>query len=198
MPASAPPFDQLDRLDLPVLAQHLGLVEEIEQYLAGLPAPDRQPLLPLRPPPALPPVEPGCDGGAYGSVRQPWNFGHPLPHRTLLDRMARRPARPVPVTVAGHLRLTSRYLAEAGWIQGAMWDAAGRVCLLGAQTAVLAHGYGTAYTVRRARVQIMEVLHATGRPTTSPDLWNDRPGRRQAEVHALLRRAEARAESLGI
>ncbi len=104
----------------------------------------------------------------------------------------------MPVTVAGHLRLTSRYLAEAGWIQGAMWDAAGRVCLLGAQTAVLAHGYGTAYTVRRARAQVMEVLHATGRPTTSPDLWNDLPGRRQAEVHALLQRAEARAESLGI
>ncbi|MFD7645607.1 hypothetical protein ACFV4P_33715 [Kitasatospora sp. NPDC059795] len=195
MPASAPPFDQLDRLDLPVLAQHLGLVEEIEQYLAGLPAPARLPLLPL---PAPPPVEPGCDGGPYGSAHQPWNFGYPLPRRTLLDRAVGRPARPVAVTVAGHLRLTSRYLAEAGWIQGAMWDAAGRVCLLGAQTAVLAHGYGTAYTVRRARVQVMEVLHATGRPTASPDLWNDRPGRRQAEVHALLQRAEARAESLGV
>ncbi|MFD8483185.1 hypothetical protein [Kitasatospora sp. NPDC059673] len=195
MPASAPPFDRLDRLDLPVLAQHLGLVEEIEQYLAGLPAPDRLPLLPL---PAPPLVEPGCDGGPYGSVQQPWNFGYPLPRRALLDRLVRRPARPVAVTVAGHLRLTSRYLAEAGWIQGAMWDAAGRVCLLGAQTAVLAHGYGTAYTVRRARTQVMEVLHATGRPAPSPDAWNDRPGRRQAEVHALLLRAETRAESLGI
>ncbi|MFJ5922475.1 hypothetical protein ACIQF6_07650 [Kitasatospora sp. NPDC092948] len=196
MPVSAPPpLDQLDRLDLPVLAQHLGLVEEIEQYLAGLPAPERLPLLPL---PAPPRTEPDCDAPLYGSAHRPWNFGYPLPRRTLLDRMARRPARPVPITVAGHLRLTSRYLAEAGWIQGAMWDAAGRVCLLGAQTAVLAHGYGTAYTVRRARTQVMEVLHATGRPTASPDLWNDRPGRRQAEVHALLLRAEARAESLGI
>ncbi|MFJ8444141.1 DUF6197 family protein [Kitasatospora griseola] len=192
MPASAPPFDQLDRLDLPVLAQHLGLVEEIEQYLAGLPAPERLPLLPL------PAAEPDRDGESYGSVQQAWNFGYPLPRRTLLDRLVHRPARPVAITVAGHLRLTSRYLAEAGWIQGAMWDAAGRVCLLGAQTAVLAHGYGTAYTVRRARTQVMEVLHATGRPAASPDLWNDRPGRRQAEVHALLLRAEARAESLGI
>ncbi|ROR43509.1 hypothetical protein EDD39_1673 [Kitasatospora cineracea] len=182
VPVPAPPFDRLDAHDL---ARELGLVEEIEQYLAGLPAP--APVLPPAPPAAL-----------HGSVRQPWNHGHPLPSRSLLDRLARRPARPAEVTVAGHLRLTSRYLAEAGWTQGALWDARGRVCLLGAQTAVLAHGYGTAHTVRRARAQVMEVLHATGRPVPSPDVWNDRPGRRQAEVHALLERAGARALSLGI
>ncbi|MEV4558270.1 hypothetical protein AB0K51_14945 [Kitasatospora sp. NPDC049285] len=186
----AAPTPLLDRLDAPALAQELGLVEEIERYLAGLPAPARLPLLPL--------AEPGVHGGRYGSVRQPWNFGFPLPRRTLLDHLARRAARPVEVTVAGHLRLTSRYLAEAGWVQGAMWDAAGRVCLLGAQTAVLAHGYGTARTVRRARVQVMEILHATGRPVPSPDVYNDRPGTRQSDVHALLETARARAESLGI
>ncbi|MGW4808485.1 DUF6197 family protein [Kitasatospora sp. NPDC004272] len=181
MTVPAPPFDRLDAHEL---AQALGLVEEIEQYLAGLPAP-------TAPAPATAPVD-------HGSVRQPWNHGHPLPRRTLLDLLARRPARPVQVSVAGHLRLTSRYLAEAGWTQGALWDARGRVCLLGAQAAVLAHGYGTAYTVRRARTQVMEVLHATGRPVPSPDVWNDRPGRRQAEVHALLERARARAHFLGI
>ncbi|MFJ5883351.1 hypothetical protein [Kitasatospora cineracea] len=188
MTVPAPPFDRLDAHDL---ARELGLVEEIEQYLAGLPAP----VLPPAPPADL---LPGPLPGPYGSVRQPWNHGHPLPGRSLLDRLVRRPARPAEVTVAGHLRLTSRYLAEAGWTQGALWDARGRVCLLGAQTAVLAHGYGTARTVRRARVQVMEVLHATGRPVPSPDVWNDRPGRRQAEVHALLERARARALSLGI
>ncbi|WP_051732938.1 DUF6197 family protein [Kitasatospora phosalacinea] len=180
MTVPAPPFDRLDAHEL---AQALGLVEEIEQYLAGLPAP-----VPPPPPPANP----------HGGFRQPWNHGHPLPRRSLLDLLARRPARPVEVTVAGHLRLTSRYLAEAGWTQGALWDARGRVCLLGAQAAVLAHGYGTAYTVRRARAQVMEVLHTTGRAVPSPDVWNDRPGRRQAEVHALLDRAGARARLLGI
>ncbi|WP_035864068.1 DUF6197 family protein [Kitasatospora cheerisanensis] len=189
MTVSAPP---LDHLDLPVLAQHLGLVEEIEQYLAGLPPP------PTASPAALPPAQPGSHGGRYGSVRQPWNHGYPLPRRTLLDRLGRRPGPPG----ARHRRRASAAdlpLPRRGRLDpGAMWDAAGRVCLLGAQTAVLAHGYGTAYTVRRARAQVMEVLHATGRPTTSPDLWNDLPGRRQAEVHALLQRAEARAESLGI
>ncbi|QKW20373.1 hypothetical protein HUT16_16020 [Kitasatospora sp. NA04385] len=186
MTVPAPPFDRLDAHEL---AQALGLVEEIEQYLAGLPAPAAAP----SPAPA-----PGPPGGPHGSVRQPWNHGQPLPRRSLLDLLAHRPARPVEVTVAGHLRLTSRYLAEAGWTQGALWDARGRVCLLGAQTAVLAHGYGTAYTVRRARAQVMEVLHATGRAVPSPDVWNDRPGRRQAEVHALLERAGARARLLGI
>ncbi|MFJ1758397.1 hypothetical protein [Kitasatospora sp. NPDC088134] len=188
-PVPAPPFDLLDphRLALE-LGLELGLVEEIEQYLAGLPAPAPAPAAPSAP--AAP--------ARYGSVRQPWNHGHPLPHRSLLDRLARRPARPVEVSVAGHLELTSRYLAEAGWTQGALWDGAGRVCLLGAQTAVLAHGYGTAYTVRRARAQVMEVLHATGRPVPSPDVWNDHPGRRQAEVHALLDSARGRARSLGI
>ncbi|MFD0347484.1 hypothetical protein ACFQ0M_18315 [Kitasatospora aburaviensis] len=112
--------------------------------------------------------------------------------------MLRRPARPVPVSAAEHLRLASRYIAAAGWLQGAMWDAAGRVCLLGAQAAVLAHGYGTPPTVRTARVQLMEVLHATGRPVSSPDVYNDRPTTRQADVHQLLDRAAARAARLGL
>jgi len=175
---------------MPTLAEPLvitpdgsGLVEEIEAYLASLPAPLRA---------TAPYVCP------LGSTRQPWNAGHPLPRRTLLDRLVRRPARPVEVTVAGHLKLTSGYLAAHGWVQGAMWDASGRVCLLGAQTAVLAHGYGTPYTVRRARAQVMEVLHATGRSVASPDTYNDRPTTTQADVHQLLEHAAARALLLGI
>ncbi|MFE9425161.1 hypothetical protein ACFYNO_19550 [Kitasatospora sp. NPDC006697] len=165
-------------------AEASGLVAEIEAYLASLPAPAA-----ARPVPYLCPL---------GTVRQPWHAGHPLPRRTALDRLLRRPARPVPVSAAGHLELTSRYLAHAGWLQGAMWDAAGRVCLLGAQAAVLAHGYGTAGTVRTARVQVMEVLHATGRPVSSPDEYNDRPTTRQADVHLLLERAALRARRLGL
>ncbi|MFJ3788174.1 hypothetical protein [Kitasatospora sp. NPDC090091] len=160
-----------------------GLVAEIEAYLASLPAPARI---------AAPYVCP------LGSTLRPWCAGHPLPKATLLDRALRRPARPVPVSAAEHLRLASRYIAAAGWLQGAMWDAAGRVCLLGAQAAVLAHGYGTAPTVRTARVQLMEVLHATGRPVSSPDVYNDRPTTRQADIHRLLDRAAARAARLGL
>ncbi|MFC8454618.1 hypothetical protein [Kitasatospora sp. NPDC057223] len=160
-----------------------GLIAEIEAYLASLPAPARH---------TVPYVCP------LGSTVQPWNAGHPVPHLTLLDRIARRPARPVPVTAAEHLRLASRYIAAHGWVQGALWDTAGRVCLLGAQAAVLAHGYGTPATVTTARVQVMEILHATGRPVTSPDDYNDRPTTRQADIHHLLDRASARALSLGL
>ncbi|MFF1872974.1 hypothetical protein [Kitasatospora herbaricolor] len=160
-----------------------GLIAEIEAYLASLPTPARH---------AVPYVCP------LGSTLQPWNAGHPVPHPTLLDRLARRPARPVPVTAAEHLRLASRYIAAHGWLQGAMWDTAGRVCLLGAQAAVLAHGYGTPATVTTARVQVMEILHATGRPVSSPDDYNDRPTTRQADIHQLLDRASARALSLGL
>ncbi len=160
-----------------------GLVAEIEAYLATFPAPAR----------VLAPYV--CP---LGSTVQPWNAGFPLLRPTALDRITRRPARPTPVTVADHLRLTSRYLNAFGWVQGALWDSAGRVCLLGAQAAVLAHGYGTPATVHRARNQVMEVLHATGRAVSSPDVFNDAPNTRQADVHHLLDRASARALSLGI
>ncbi|MET9614103.1 DUF6197 family protein [Kitasatospora indigofera] len=161
-----------------------GLAEEIEAYLATLPAPARRPVVPYVAP--------------LGSVVQPWNAAHPLPRPTLLDRITRRPPRPVRLTAAGHLRLTSRYIGAFGWLQGAMWDEDGRVCLLGAQAAVLAHGYGTPATVQTARVQVMEILHATGRPVSSPDEYNDRSTTRQADIHQLLDRAAARAQSLGL
>ncbi|MGA5823607.1 DUF6197 family protein [Kitasatospora sp. NPDC094028] len=174
-PASPPPY--------PLHPDGSGLVAEIEAYLASLPAPARTP---------VPYVCP------YGSTPRPWHAGYPEPRATLLDRALRRPARPVPVSAADHLRLASRYLGAFGWLQGAMWDSAGRVCLLGAQAAVLAHGYGTPATVRTARVQLMEVLHATGRPARSPDEYNDRPTTRAGDVHQLLDRAAARAGRLGL
>lgn len=160
-----------------------GLVAEIEAYLACLPTPAR-----LTAPYVCP----------LGSALQPWNAGHPLPRPTLLDRLTRRAARPAQVSIATQLQLASRYIAFHGWVQGAMWDTTGRVCLLGAQAAVLAHGYGTPDGVRRARAQVMEVLHATGRPVGSPDEYNDAPTTRQTDIHHLLDHAAARALSLGI
>ncbi|MER5350489.1 hypothetical protein ABT093_09175 [Kitasatospora sp. NPDC002551] len=167
---------------LALTPEGIALVAEIERYLAQLATT------------ATPTVPYVCP---LGSTLQPWHFGFPVPRPTLLDRLVHRPTRPVPVTVADHLRLASRYISAFGWLQGAMWDSAGRVCLLGAQTAVLLHGYGTPATVTTARVQVMEVLHATGRPVNSPDEYNDRPTTRQADVHLLLDRAAARAQSLG-
>ncbi|MFD7577756.1 hypothetical protein [Kitasatospora sp. NPDC059817] len=160
-----------------------GLVAEIEAYLASLPAPARI---------TVPYISP------LGSTLQPWTASYPVPRLTLLDRITHRPARPVSVSAAGHLRLTSRYIGAFGWLQGAMWDSAGRVCLLGAQAAVLAHGYGTPATVTTARVQLMEILHATGRPASSPDEYNDRPATRQADIHHLLDQAASRAQRLGL
>ncbi len=185
-----------------------GLVPEIEAYLGSLPPrpPDAEPT-PAARPAAHPAVDPAVRPAVRplvpyvcpaGSVPQPWNAGYPLPWPTLLDRLARRAARPVQVSVVTQLRLASRYIAHHGWVQGALWDSAGRVCLLGAQAAVLAHGYGTPDGARRARTQVMEVLHATGRPVSSPDEYNDAPGTREADIHRLLDHAAARALRLGI
>jgi hypothetical protein len=168
---------------LTVTADGCALVAEIEDYLASLPPSARRPV------PYVCPL---------GQVVQPWNADQPLPHRTVVDRLTHRPARPVAVSVAGHLQLTSRYLAAFGWLQGALWDNRGRVCLLGAQAAVLAHGYGTPQTVRRARTQVMEVLHARNITVSSPDVYNDAPTTRQADIHRLLAASAARAHTLGI
>ncbi|MFE9428256.1 hypothetical protein ACFYNO_35475 [Kitasatospora sp. NPDC006697] len=177
------PSIQLAQLPPLLTVDGSALVAEIEAYLASLPAPARTPV------PYVCPL---------GSTVQAWNADFPAPTATLLDRLTRRPARPVPVTAADHLRLTSRYINQLGWLQGAMWDTAGRVCLLGAQAAVLAHGYGTARTVETARWQVMEILHATGRPVRSPDQYNDQSTTRQADIHQLLDHAAARALSLGM
>ncbi|MFF7632448.1 hypothetical protein ACFZB9_04750 [Kitasatospora sp. NPDC008050] len=182
-PTRPAPFQAAPARPLLLVADGCGLVAEIEAYLASLPLPARTP---------APYVCP------YGRVLQPWNAEHPLPRRTLLDRLAHRSARPVPLSAAEHLRLTSRYLTQHGWLQGAMWDATGRVCLLGAQAAVLGHGYGTVSTVRTARWQVMEVLHTTGRPVSSPDTYNDCPDTRQADIHRLLEQAAFRARRLGL
>lgn len=88
-----------------------GLIAEIEAYLATFPAPARV---------LVPYVCP------LGSTVQLWNAGFPEARPTFLDRIAHRPARPTPVSIADHLRLASRYINAFGWVQGALWDSAGR------------------------------------------------------------------------
>ncbi|MGC0317298.1 DUF6197 family protein [Kitasatospora acidiphila] len=162
------------------------LVAEIEAYLRSLPAPSRA--VAARPFTldrlAVPAVNP------YGSVVQQWHHGVQLPEPTLLDRIRGR-RRVAQVTPAQHLDLLSKYIHQHGWLQGALWDASGAVCILGAQLRILAAGYSTPAVVERARELIGNEIGYRGE--TGPiDTWNDAEGRQAADVHQLLRRAAAR------
>lgn len=179
---TAPPAFDLD-------AAGRRLVAEVEQYLASLPAPAAAvragsvlDLIRHQAPVTVP---------QYGSVLQPWHAGIERPAPSLLDRLHRR--QPVAqVTVRQHLELTSRYIHHFGWLQGALWNEAGAVCILGAQLRIIAAGYGTAAVIERARELIGNEIGYRGQ--TGPiDSWNDQPGRRAADIHQLLQRAAGRA-----
>ncbi|GGQ66215.1 DUF6197 family protein [Kitasatospora griseola] len=166
--------------DLAFVADGAELVREIERYLAT------QPRARLIPAPAI---------STLGQAPITWDLGMTRPQPTLTDRLLRRPAAPVPIDTATHLRLLSRYLTVHGWCQGALWDAAGRRCILGAQLAVLEAGYGTPDTVMRARRQLMEHFVAQDPAIRSVDQWNDQPGRTATQVHRALDIAAARAHA---
>lgn len=178
----------LTRQPLDLATAGLLLVAEVEDYLRSVAAPvvaagpGRLDLARL-----LTAAGPVCQ---YGSVVQSWHAGFPAPSPTVLDRLRHR-APVLDVTPGEHLQLTSRYITAHGWTQHTLWDSSGRVCILGAQVAVLAAGYGTEATVRRARMRIGNELGHLGQPMPV-DTWNDAPGRRQADVHRLLERAAAR------
>lgn len=126
----------------------------------------------------------------YGSTVQPWHAAVPAPRPSVTDRLLGR--RPVAeVTVAEYLRLVSRYLTQYGWLQGALWDDTGRTCLLGAQLRVWQAGYGTAETIRRARIRLGNELGYQDAPVPI-DTWNDASTTSRADVHRLLERAAAR------
>ncbi|MCG6497631.1 hypothetical protein [Kitasatospora sp. A2-31] len=179
------------------------LVAEVEAYLRTLattPAPAPAAACPARPAPgsawyrlalavAAEPTRPTPDRTDTAAPAGPWWDGYPAPASTLLDRvLGRRPI--VPVTPAQHLQLMDAYIREHGWTQGRLWDAEGRVCVLGAHLRVLAAGYGTPAVAWQARLQIGNTLGWQGTPVPV-DTWNDRPTTRQADVHQLLARASA-------
>lgn len=187
MPTFTAPSIDLD-------AAGLQLVADIEAYLRTIPAPARPvaagasalDLLRqhLRAAPAAP-------ANPYGSVVQAWHAAIPAPRPTLADRLHHR--RPVAeVTVRQHLELLSRYIHEKGWLQGALWNDAGAVCLIGAQLRIVQAGYSTPAIVTEARLQLGNQLgrQGEGQPI---DTWNDAAGRRVGDVHQLLQQTAARA-----
>lgn len=158
------------------------LVAEVEQYLRTV-APAGKAIATVSRAAPVPDVR-------YGQHVMPWHHPHPAVTATLTDRLlGRRPT--ADVTVQQYLLLVDRYIHRHGWTQGLLWAPDGAVCVLGAQLAVLAAGYGTAATAWRARIRIGNQLGYAGHPVPV-DQWNDHPGRRQHEVHRLLQTAAAR------
>lgn len=169
--------------DLTYVADGGVLVAEVEAYLRSLPTP-----------PPRPQTARIC---AFGQVFTAWDAEMPQPHRSVGDRLRGRAPGPVPLETSAFLRLVSRYLVASGWCQRLMYDADGRRCLLGAMVAVLAAGYGTEATARRARTALIEQIITDHPGLTSIDVWNDMPGRTAAQVHRQLDIAAARTRGRG-
>ncbi|BFP50152.1 hypothetical protein KCMC57_65200 (plasmid) [Kitasatospora sp. CMC57] len=154
------------------------LVAEVEAYLRTVAPPTTRLTIPAIP--------------RHGQHHQPWHHPHPALQPTLAQRLFRRRPTPADITVTEHLTLMDRYIHHHGWTQGALWDPAGRVCVLGAHLAVLTAGYGTPTTAWRARLRIGNQLGYAGHPIPVDD-WNDQPTTRQTDIHRLLQRAAAHA-----
>jgi len=113
--------------------------------------------------------------------------------RILPDRLlALRPRRRVPVTVRQHLALTALVLDTWGWAQtgtrGRSRTLTGRRCILGAQHAVHALGYGDDHVAFEAARQIQGAL--TNRGIHQPyDQWNESPRVTADMALALVREA---------
>jgi hypothetical protein len=174
----------LERLDL---SETLGplLVAEIENYLRTItPAHhtlDLQQLLTQAA--ALPPRN------LHGRNTAPWHHPHTLPQPSRIDRWRSR--RPIAdITPTQHLHLMSAYIRHHGWTQGALWNADGAVCILGAQLAVTTAGFGTPHVAAAARQRIGNALGRAGHPMRIDD-WNDQPSTSETDVHHLLRTAAA-------
>jgi hypothetical protein len=157
----------------------LLLVAEIEQYLAQI-----TPTVPLAQ------LVAELLYSSHGRTVQPWNAHLPLPQLSRLERLRGRTPH-LPVTPQQHLDLTNRYITHHGWHQGALWNPAGNVCVLGAQLRVLQAGYGTPATIRRARQRIGNALGAIGQGMPV-DTWNDLPSTSRHDIHRLLQSAANR------
>lgn len=90
------------------------------------------------------------------------------------------------------LRATSAEIERRGWTQYALEDMHGRVCMLGAERALIQSGTGTWRTARNANDHIRAVTGARSVPA-----WNDSLRRHEPQIHAALLTAAARARAAG-
>jgi hypothetical protein len=87
---------------------------------------------------------------------------------------------------------TSGEIERRGWTQRVLEDTHGRVCVIGAERALIGTGTGTWRTARTAN---QHFRHVTG--ARSVPLWNDSLRRREDQIHAALLAAAAHARSAG-
>jgi hypothetical protein len=118
-------------------------------------------------------------------IRLPGRAWRILPDRLL----ALRPHRRTPVTVRQHLALTALVLEQWGWAQtgtrGHARTVGGRRCILGAQHAVHALGYGDEYDLAEAGRQVQGALDRRGIQLPYHH-WNELPGTTADQALALI------------
>jgi hypothetical protein len=96
------------------------------------------------------------------------------------------------ITPADFLTETSREIERRGWTQHVLEDGHGRVCILGAESALIRSGTGTHRTAHTANQHFRHVTGARSVPG-----YNDALRRREDQIHAALLAAAARARSAG-
>lgn len=115
-----------------------------------------------------------------------------LPDAWLRIRRPRGAVNYRPLTVAQHLELTAAIL-ERDWSQtGGRGRRLTRRCILGAQVALYAMGYGDAQTAEAAGTYINLALREAGQAGPYEG-WNEVPGRTRDQVLALVRAAASMA-----
>ncbi len=115
-----------------------------------------------------------------------------LPDSLLRIRRPRGAVDYRPITVAEHLELTAAIL-EGDWAQtGGRGRRMGRRCILGAQVALYAMGYGDAQTADAASTYLNLALRERGQGGPYED-WNETPGRTREQALALVRAAASMA-----
>lgn len=177
--------------DGPILQPNgLDWIEEIQEYLATL-----APVEPTAPQPGitLPPLADLLAQAGITPGPAPADPRKPGPLRRALRTLA--PARPTTPSTARQLpsdTLTEAVtlLAGEGWAQGARSTETGR-CVRGAFDHLVTTGRTDRATADRALAWLVADLRE------SVPSWNDRAGRRRAEVLAALREAAARARAAG-
>lgn len=181
-----------------------ALVREIEQYLAARGRATAHPLVTATteelvrqalaeldaPVPESAGTGPAADPGLPGGM---WRV---LPDRLLSLHPARRAAgvERMRISVAEHLELTALVLERWGWARtgGHIRTVGGRRCILGAQRALFALGYGTEDTAIAAGAHLNAALRARGVRQSYP-VWNEQGDVDRDQVLALVRDAAAEA-----